>query len=193
MDLKGIKIRIKEVRLKDKLLKVGERVVIGEDIKLNYSIDTIEEGHFILINDGKIKLKVIEKNDKIINEINNCLQTKGQDYVMRTIEFVNEQANVKNYGGFLIAALRENWAKEYDNKGIDIEKITKMLEEKRKYLNFCKRYEGKKIKFGRVVGKFVLHENEYRFMLDGKHEYVGFKKIKEAIDKGAQVEILEED
>ncbi|AIJ05615.1 pyruvate kinase [Methanocaldococcus bathoardescens] len=66
MDLKGIKIRIKEVRLKDKLLKVGERVVIGEDIKLNYSIDTIEEGHFILINDGKIKLKVIEKNDKII-------------------------------------------------------------------------------------------------------------------------------
>jgi len=151
----------------------------------------LQKNKAISINNDILNLLKI-KNDKIINEINNCLQTKGQDYVMRTIEFVNEQANVKNYGGFLIAALRENWAKEYDNKGIDIEKITKMLEEKRKYLNFCKRYEGKKIKFGRVVGKFVLHQNEYRFMLDGKHEYVGFKKIKEAIDKGAQVEILEE-
>ncbi|HII59658.1 TPA: pyruvate kinase [Methanocaldococcus jannaschii] len=66
MDLKGIKIRIKEVKLKNKILKMGEKVVIGEDIKLNYNIDTIEEGHFILINDGKIKLRVVEKTDKII-------------------------------------------------------------------------------------------------------------------------------
>ncbi|MEO2117931.1 MAG: pyruvate kinase [Methanocaldococcus sp.] len=64
MDLKGIKIRIKEV--KNKILKVGDKVVIGEDIKFNYAIDTIEEGHFILINDGKIKLRVVEKNDKIV-------------------------------------------------------------------------------------------------------------------------------
>ena len=66
MDLKGIKIRIKEVRLKNKILKVGEKVVIGEDIKFNYNIDTIEEGHFILINDGKIKLRVIEKMIKLL-------------------------------------------------------------------------------------------------------------------------------
>ena len=67
MDLKGIKIRIKEVKLKNKILKVGDKVVIGEDIKFNYNIDTIEEGHFILINDGKIKLRVVKnKGDKII-------------------------------------------------------------------------------------------------------------------------------
>ncbi|XRP96587.1 pyruvate kinase [Methanocaldococcus sp. 16A] len=67
MDLKGIKIRVKKVRLKNKILKKGEKVVIGEDIKFNYNIDTIEEEHYILINDGKIKLKVLEKNDdKII-------------------------------------------------------------------------------------------------------------------------------
>ncbi|WP_297318117.1 pyruvate kinase [Methanocaldococcus sp.] len=69
MDLKGIKIRVKKVRLKNKILKEGDKVVIGKngDIELNYNIDTIEEGHFILINDGKIKLKVEKnENDKII-------------------------------------------------------------------------------------------------------------------------------
>ncbi|ACX72964.1 pyruvate kinase [Methanocaldococcus vulcanius M7] len=63
MDLKGIKIRIKKVNLKNNILKKGEKVIIGKDIILNYDIKTIEKGHFILINDGKIKLKVLEKKD----------------------------------------------------------------------------------------------------------------------------------
>ncbi len=61
MDLKGNKIRIKKAFKSD--LKEGDVVIIGKDLILTYHpAEDVKVGHFILINDGKIKLKV-EKVD----------------------------------------------------------------------------------------------------------------------------------
>ena len=65
MDLKGNKIRIKKTFKSE--LKNGDELVIGKDIILSYHpIDEAEEDHFILINDGKIKLKVKRIKDNLI-------------------------------------------------------------------------------------------------------------------------------
>ncbi len=61
MDLKGNKIRVKQTKLSE--LKEGDTIILGKDILFSYHpIDEVEVNHYILINDGKIKLKV-EKVD----------------------------------------------------------------------------------------------------------------------------------
>jgi pyruvate kinase len=66
MDLKGNKIRIKQA-LKSEL-KEGDKVIIGKDLILTYHpAEEVKAGHFILINDGKIKLKVEEVDGALIH------------------------------------------------------------------------------------------------------------------------------
>ncbi|AEH07112.1 pyruvate kinase [Methanothermococcus okinawensis] len=69
MDLKGNKIRIKKTF--KSVFKTGDELVIGRDIILTYHPkDETEEEHFILINDGRIKLKVKKvENDLIYTEV----------------------------------------------------------------------------------------------------------------------------
>lgn len=65
MDLKGNKIRIKQAFKKE--LKKGDEVIIGKDLILTYHpVEDVEKGHFILINDGKIKLKIEKVDENLI-------------------------------------------------------------------------------------------------------------------------------
>lgn len=68
MDLKGNKIRIKEVN-KPELFE-NDTVVIGKDLILNYIPKCIDKEHTVLINDGKLKLIVENvENDKIFAKV----------------------------------------------------------------------------------------------------------------------------
>ncbi|MBW9222219.1 pyruvate kinase, partial [Methanothermococcus sp. SCGC AD-155-C09] len=65
MDLKGNKIRIIKSNINN--IKGGDEVIIGRDIILSYNpSEDIEEDNFILINDGKIKLKIKKINNELI-------------------------------------------------------------------------------------------------------------------------------
>jgi pyruvate kinase len=65
MDLKGNKLRIKTANIST--IKTGETVIIGKDIILSHHpVEEVEIGHFILINDGKIKLKIDNIKDNLI-------------------------------------------------------------------------------------------------------------------------------
>jgi len=65
MDLKGNKIRIIKSNINN--IKGGDEVIIGKDIILSYNpSEDVEEDNFILINDGKIKLKIKKINNELI-------------------------------------------------------------------------------------------------------------------------------
>jgi len=65
MDLKGNKIRIIKSNINN--IKGGDEVIIGKDIILSYNpSEDVEEGDFILINDGKIKLKIKKIDNELI-------------------------------------------------------------------------------------------------------------------------------
>jgi len=69
----------------------------------------------ISIDDDVLNLLQI-KNDKVIHEIKKCIKEKGKDYVIKTIEYVNQQQNVKNYVGFLLTALQKKWIEISDKE-----------------------------------------------------------------------------
>ncbi|MBW9221109.1 pyruvate kinase [Methanothermococcus sp. SCGC AD-155-M21] len=65
MDLKGNKIRIIKSNINN--IKGGDEIIIGKDIILSYNpSEDVEEDNFILINDGKIKLKIKKINNELI-------------------------------------------------------------------------------------------------------------------------------
>lgn len=70
MDLRGIKIRIVKTNIDE--IKEGGIIHIGKDIKTSYHpVKDVKVGNTILINDGKIKLKVIdiENNKNIVCKV----------------------------------------------------------------------------------------------------------------------------
>jgi predicted RNA-binding protein YlxR (DUF448 family) len=138
------------------------------------------------------------RNDKILKEVEKYLEIKGKDYVIQTIKFVNNQEGIKNYGGYLIKSLQEGWAEgSLELKSGSVLEYAESLKQKikqknEKYINFCKKYENKRVQFGNVTGRFMRTDDDvFVFLLDDGN-VVLFFKIKEAIDKGAQIEILEE-
>ena len=83
--------------------------------------------------------------------------------------------------------------KEKVNKITDKQKpVCGELEEKTdKYINICEQYEGKRVKFGDKIGRFFKMNGYYIFILENDNTVVLFDKIKQAIDKGLKIEILE--
>ena len=83
--------------------------------------------------------------------------------------------------------------KEKVNKVTDKQKpVCGELEEKTdKYINICEQYEGKRVKFGDKIGRFFKMNGYYIFILENDNTVVLFDKIKQAIDKGLKIEILE--
>ena len=80
----------------------------------------------------------------------------------------------------------------FDSKELEAKKEEPKKEEHIEHIiNICKQYEGKRVKFNGKTGKFVDMGTYFIFILEKNHAVLPFQTIKELIDKGAEIELLE--
>ena len=113
----------------------------GKKLKDDNKESTTAETVVLQIPD-EVKSKLKQVTNELLREINRYIIEKGLDYVVSNIEYTNRNAK-DNYIGYLISALKNDWAKGVREKQELQDKIEKAREEYREFIGLEFDYKGK--------------------------------------------------
>ena len=91
-------------------------------------------------NEVRDKLKQV--TNELLRKIERYIAEKGLEYVMSNIEYANRNAK-DNYAGYLLNALKNDWAKNVREKQETQSKLEKAREEYKEFIGLEFEYEGK--------------------------------------------------